>query len=136
MRVVTNSLLAFMLVWGAGLLSIAQSWAYGPVPSRPVRHVMAWAVSSMGLALPVLVFFPRGPRGWESGEVPTILVIAGTTTAIALWLGSWLAAKMSPKDTTVRQRAFALFWPHLVVLALLGLLDLGALFLLGLNRVH
>jgi hypothetical protein len=61
MRVVTNSLLAFMFVGGAGLLSIAQSWAYGPT------------------------------------------------------------------DITVRQRALALFWPHLVILALLGLFDLGAL---------
>jgi hypothetical protein len=112
------------LLVGAGLLTGSQAWALGTPPPRGARHFGAWALSTLGLTaigLAVFTAWPRKPPMSES--VQAILVLAGITAAVALWVGSRIGKNMPQEDRTARQRAFALFWPHMAVLLVLGPLD-------------
>jgi hypothetical protein len=128
-----------LLVWTiligcASLLSFMQAWALSPGASRSGRYLVAWAVSSLGLVVlsSVLLGSPRTVRR----EIRAILVLAGITAAVSLGVGAWFGHKLKAAQTTVGQRAFALFWPHMVMIAVLGGLAMFYLYAAALSRIH
>ena len=125
------------LLIGAGLLSIVQAWALATPPPRTGRHLAAWVVSSLGLALVGLAFFYRWPwNGPPSDSVETVLILAGITAAVALWVGSRVGKAMPGEDSTARRRAFVLFGPHVVVVMVLGALSFFFLYATALGKIH
>ena len=54
-------MLLLALCAGAWLLSATQAWALASPAPRQRRYIRAWGLSTLGLALPVLLLF-----GWES----------------------------------------------------------------------
>ena len=67
-------LVAFSLyaILGAAALSIAQAWAAAVSPSNRLRYVLAWAVCTVALALPVFIAL-----GLRRGNVRHLLAAGG-----------------------------------------------------------
>jgi hypothetical protein len=96
-----------------------------------VTDLLRFDQSQAAFALTVLAQEP------VRGEVlPTILVLAAIAVGTALSIGSWVGRRLEVARTTIRQRAFALFWPHLVVLAVFRALDVFVLYAFALGRIH
>lgn len=96
--------------------------------------MVAWAVSSLGLVLPALVVLSS--QGSARPEIQTILVTTAISAAISLGIGALFGRPLAAAQRTVKQRVFALFWPHLVVLAALGGLAMFLLYAAALSRIH
>lgn len=125
------------LLISAGLLSGVQAWALATPAPRTGRHLAAWVVSTLGLAMVALSLFYRWPwNGPSADSVQTVLILAGITAAVALWLGSRVGKAMPGEDSTVRRRALVLFGPHVVVIVILGALATFFLYASALSKIH
>ena len=104
-------LLLLALCAGAWVLSAAQAWAITVPPPRRHRYIGAWAFTTLGLALPVLLSF-----GWGSRKSPVpgdvawaILILAALTTAVALLVAGKLGTAAALHGATARSRAWRRF---------------------------
>jgi hypothetical protein len=85
---------------------------------RPNPHMgesLAGDAQALGRRTLIGSWRPRHTAQPARGEVlPTILVLAAIAVGTALGIGSWLGRRLEVARTTIRQRAFALFWRRIV----------------------
>ena len=96
--------------------------------------LIALCVAALFMVVPFLIVL--GSPGFAREEVQTILFLTAVAAAISLGIGAWFGRKLEAGQTTVRQRAFALFWPHMVMLAVLGGIAIFFLYAAALSRIH
>lgn len=138
MRTWGQFLLLLALCAGAGLLSLTQAWAIaGPTPCRK-RYLGAWAISTLGLALPVLLLLGWGSRiNPLPGDVAwAVLILAALTAAAALLVAAKLGTAAALRGATAGSRAWRLFPIHVLALGVLGMLDVFVLYAIALGRIH
>ena len=116
MRTWGQLLLLLALCAGAWLLSATQTWALASPTPRQRRYIRARGLSTLGLALPVLLLFGWGSRiNPLPGNVAwSILLLAALTAAVALLVASKLGTSTALQGTTLVSRASRLFPIHVL----------------------
>ena len=130
-------LLLFVAV-GAAVLSVAQAWAMTVAPSRGSRYLIAWNVSTVALAAPVLLVlgFPAGIDPAIYDVAGTAIVLSALTTAAAFAIARFRSPSPVAQTAVLFERARRLFPVHVGVLIVLGAVDLLILGVVFIGHIH
>lgn len=129
--------LSAYVVLGSAALSLGQAWAESAAGWKRVRYVIAWAICTAALALPVFstFVFPGEFASAHSNVGWTALPLSALTTAAALGYVQrrWASVTHGVGFFKLATRLFPI---HLEVLIILGAVDLFILGFVFVGNIH